>query len=195
MINDYILKTNILPKTFCKDILAQVNSNEWTTHDWYYPETKKYEHTVYDPQIQFADTLIEMQLFSFIKNGVKEYMEHIKKDPVINSEMLDQDSVVDVPGITNFSKPRFNKYSVGTLIHSHLDHIHSIFDGDYKGIPILTILFHLNDNYTGGEFVMRGEEIKLQAGDLVMFPSNFMYPHKVRKIKTGTRYTCVTWGF
>ena len=34
------------------------------------------------------------------------------------------------------------------------DHIHSIFDGNIKGIPVLSVVGLLNDNYEGGDFVM-----------------------------------------
>ena len=45
-----------------------------------------------------------------------------------------------------------------------------------KGIPILSCLGVLNDDYDGGEFVMFEDfEIKLEQGDLLIFPSNFLY--------------------
>ena len=40
----------------------------------------------------------------------------------------------------------------------HQDHIHSIFDGNEKGIPILSIVGNLNDDFEGSEFICRGQE-------------------------------------
>ena len=34
---------------------------------------------------------------------------------------------------------------------------------------------------------------KLNQGDVLIFPSNFLYPHKVNSIKKGTRYSFVSW--
>ena len=36
----------------------------------------------------------------------------------------------------------------------HCDHISSLFDGQIKGIPMLSVVGQLNDNFEGGEFVM-----------------------------------------
>ena len=47
----------------------------------------------------------------------------------------------------------------------HCDHIHSLFEGQKKGIPTMTFLAVLNDDYEGGEFIMWGdEEIKFKTG-------------------------------
>jgi predicted 2-oxoglutarate/Fe(II)-dependent dioxygenase YbiX len=75
----------------------------------------------------------------------------------------------------------------------HCDHINTLFDGQRKGIPILSVVGLMNDNYTGGEFIMCGKEIELMAGDLLVFPSVFMYPHMVNPVTTGVRYSLVSW--
>jgi predicted 2-oxoglutarate/Fe(II)-dependent dioxygenase YbiX len=52
-----------------------------------------------------------------------------------------------------------------------------------------------NDNYKGGEFVICGEELKLKAGSLLIFPSNYVYPHSVKPVISGTRYSFVSWAW
>jgi predicted 2-oxoglutarate/Fe(II)-dependent dioxygenase YbiX len=64
-----------------------------------------------------------------------------------------------------------------------------------KGIPILSVVGLLNDNYGGGEFMIRGKEVKLIRGDILIFPSNFIYPHEVKDITKGIRYSFVSWAF
>lgn len=91
---------------------------------------------------------------------------------------------------------RFNKYSENTKMAQHCDHIHSLFEGKEKGIPILSILGILNNDYKGGEFIMfEDQEIKLNKGDLLIFPSLFLYPHKVEPIKKGIRYSFISWAW
>jgi predicted 2-oxoglutarate/Fe(II)-dependent dioxygenase YbiX len=94
------------------------------------------------------------------------------------------------------SKIRFNRYDSNTQMRLHCDHIHTLFDGKDKGIPIMTSLGILNDDYTGGEFMMFGDlKLDLKAGDIVVFPSNFLYPHKVNPVLSGVRYSFVSWAW
>ena len=81
------------------------------------------------------------------------------------------------------------------MMREHYDHIHSIFDGQMKGVPIVSIVANLNEDYEGSEFYCRGKEIKLKTGDILLFPSNFMYPHEVKEATKGTRYSFVSWAF
>ena len=93
-----------------------------------------------------------------------------------------------------YTEVRFNRYNEDRLMALHCDHIHSLFDGERKGIPTMTCLTILNDEYEGGEFIMFDDlEIKLKAGDLLIFPATFLYPHKINPVKTGTRHTFVSW--
>jgi|TARA_R110000803_G_C11982509_1_gene320942 hypothetical protein len=56
----------------------------------------------------------------------------------------------------------------------------------------------INDEYEGGDFqftLANNEEviIKPKANSCIMFPSNFMFPHAIKKINSGTRYVAVGW--
>lgn len=91
---------------------------------------------------------------------------------------------------------RFNKYPAGSRMELHCDHIHSAFDGERKGVPVLSVLAGLSDpdEYTGGELVFFGnKKVELNKGDLMIFPSNFLYPHIVTPVLSGTRYSFVSW--
>ena len=33
----------------------------------------------------------------------------------------------------------------------------------------------------------------LKKGSVLMFPSNFMYPHEILEVTKGTRYSIITW--
>ena len=95
-----------------------------------------------------------------------------------------------------FTEVRFNRYSEDRLMALHCDHIHSLFDGVRKGIPTMTCLSILNEDYEGGEFIMFDDmEIKFKTGSTVVFPSIFLYPHKVLPVTKGVRYSCVSWAW
>jgi hypothetical protein len=93
-----------------------------------------------------------------------------------------------------FTAPRYNRYTKNQIMAKHCDHIHEVFDGTRKGIPILSVLVALDDDYEGGEFVMFDDHIvPMEAGSIVVFPSNFLYPHEVKPVIKGVRHTCVSW--
>ena len=84
------------------------------------------------------------------------------------------------------------KYKVGGLYHSHVDSSTDTF-------RTLSIIINLNDDYKGGDLIFTNQKsqpihrLKLGAGDIVFFPSNFLYPHAIEPITKGTRYSIVTW--
>lgn len=97
---------------------------------------------------------------------------------------------------SGYSGVRFNRYNKGEWMAPHCDHIQDLFDGDIKGIPILSIVGLLNDDFTGGEFMFFNEKIiDLKQGDVLIFPSNFLYPHGVQPVTKGCRYSFVSWVY
>ena len=95
-----------------------------------------------------------------------------------------------------YSRIRFNKYSEDRIMAEHCDHIQSMFDGKIKGIPSLSFVGQLNDDFVGGEFVMwQDTVIPMRKGTVIIFPSIFLYPHRVDAVKKGTRYSFVSWAY
>lgn len=90
--------------------------------------------------------------------------------------------------------PGINKYDVGQGMRSHVDHITAIFDGETKGIPTLSVVGLLNNDFDGGEFKFWDNyDINLEIGDIMIFPSNFLYKHQVDTVTRGIRYSFVSW--
>jgi len=64
----------------------------------------------------------------------------------------------------------------------------------------LSLIYFVNDNYEGGDLVFKliGTEeilkIDRKKNRLVVWPSNFMYPHSVTPVLKGTRYSVVSWA-
>jgi hypothetical protein len=97
-------------------------------------------------------------------------------------------------GWHGFTRLRFNRYNEGKRMDLHCDHIQHMFDGKRKGVPILSIVAALNNDYEGGDFIMFEDlPIRLEAGSYLIFPSNFLYPHKVNPVTKGERNTFVSW--
>ena len=74
----------------------------------------------------------------------------------------------------------------------HFDNIHHS-HGQQYGYPQVSALLFLNDGYEGGEFIVAKEKYKTKRGSAIIFPSNFMFPHEVKIITKGIRWSIVTW--
>jgi len=60
----------------------------------------------------------------------------------------------------------------------------------------VTIILNLNDDYEGGNLchIKDNHMMKMGKGDIIIFPANFMYPHRITPITSGTRYSVITWA-
>lgn len=100
--------------------------------------------------------------------------------------------------ITGGYLPRLNKYDIGERMELHQDHANSIFE-DSSGIPIVSMVGLINDDYEGGELVFHlGEERYVpdaKAGDIIIFPSCFPWKHESTEVTKGTKYSWVTWAW
>jgi len=81
----------------------------------------------------------------------------------------------------------FVKYGPGQHFQEHTDH-------GYSYNCVVSLVGYPNDDYEGGELEFRLQKLKIKprAGDLFVFPSNFMYPHKSLPVLSGTKYSIVT---
>jgi hypothetical protein len=79
------------------------------------------------------------------------------------------------------------KYGPGQHFQEHHDH-------GFSYNCVVSLVAFPNDNYEGGElaFSIQGVTIKPKAGDLYVFPSNYMYPHRAMPVTSGTKYSMVT---
>jgi hypothetical protein len=87
---------------------------------------------------------------------------------------------------------RISRYDTGGFMSSHVDNIHHS-HGQEWGYPQVSALLYLNDDYEGGEFIVGGKTFQTEKGSALIFPSNFIYPHEVKEIIRGARWSVVTW--
>jgi hypothetical protein len=183
-ITDYVkVYKNHLPSELCKSAVASLKKVNWEPH--YFNHAGSNTFTTYNDDLDFSfDTIPEKETID--KQVWFAIEQYIMKDFSSFSEWFS--------GWVGYSGVRFNKYDPQTRMKIHCDHIHTLFDGERKGIPILTVLGGLNDDYEGGElFMFKDHHIHLPAGAVVVFPSNFMFPHEVKPVKSGIRYSYVSW--
>ena len=96
-------------------------------------------------------------------------------------------STFNIPELQYWESTNFVKYKIGQHFAQHVDH-------GYSYNCTVSLVGWPNDDYEGGEleFGMWGLKIKPKSGDLVISPSNYMYPHASLPVLSGTKYSLVT---
>lgn len=184
LLNDYIkIYNNHFSDELCDKTLTELNSLNWHQHTFYNPKTDSTRAVSGSKELDVSHGLVSTkpELMDRVWEGINQYIIKDFAFPWFNTWC-------------GFTDIRFNRYEENRLMANHCDHINSMFDGTRKGIPTLTCLGLLNDDFEGGEFIMFEDElIQLSKGDLMIFPSNFLFPHRVQPVKKGVRNSFVAW--
>jgi predicted 2-oxoglutarate/Fe(II)-dependent dioxygenase YbiX len=180
-LKDYILVVpNIVPFKLCDAMLAEYKECD----DWVPAITasgkSNAERKCSNIGTSFSNIIeknketrqkLDQEMFTCAVNTIQEYKKQF------TNCTIEQDSGYDLL-----------KYEIGQFYTTHTD--------SFKDRPrAVSCSFALNDDYEGGEFAFFDRELKykLKKGSCIMFPSNFMYPHEIMPVTSGTRYSIVTW--
>ncbi|HEX8191444.1 MAG TPA: 2OG-Fe(II) oxygenase [Allosphingosinicella sp.] len=186
---DYIdVERGVIPREVCARVLQAIGSQPWQPNIWYDNASgKTYSENTLEPDALFASNELMQLLFPSIARATELYIEKCAYKGSARTERI----------VNYFSKMRFNRYGPGQVMRKHHDHIHAIFDGENKGIPVLSFVGNLNEDYDGGElaFFDGSTKFALKTGDICMFPSCFLYPHEVLQVTRGQRISFALWGW
>ena len=166
------IESGIIPKDTCKFVIDTIKNSLWSKHTW---GDDKDKNNTYSYSTKELDVLpitkdLEDILNPLISLSVKFYNDFIGEEKVSK--------------VTQFSPIRFNRYQKSQTMRKHCDHIRDLFEGEIRGIPILSIIINFNDDY----------KVNLGEGDIVIFPSLFLFPHRVEEVTENIRYSGVSWG-
>jgi predicted 2-oxoglutarate/Fe(II)-dependent dioxygenase YbiX len=181
-LNEYIIVIkNALTNPLCDAILEEFkNSNEW--------EDTVIGSGAVNKEVRNCQTIIISYPHVIEKN--KKIRFKLDKYVFASASKCIQDYNAKFPHckIEEDSGYELLKYPEGCFYTEHTD--------SFKAVPrAVSCSFILNDDFEGGEFAFFNRELKykLEKGDALMFPSNFMYPHEVMPVTKGTRYSIITW--
>ena len=181
------VEKGIIPAKLCDHIIQDTEKREWKPHTWYNAQANSFgsEETMeldvqgITPELQQLLTPIMIQAGTAY-NQKYAYLKCDRTQQIMNK----------------FSTIRFNRYKPGQIMRQHHDHIHSLFDGNEKGIPVLSFVLNLNDNYRGADlYFWQDHVVPLGKGDIIMWPSLFLFPHGVTEARDGMRYSAVSWAW
>jgi len=176
-INDYIVEfENIVPDYLIDTIFREYeNANEWEPTYIGKGIIDTSVRNVNSIQLSFHSTeirkAIDTELFNCAGDAIKKY-----------NELFPHAKIIEDSGY------ELLRYQIGQFYKQHTD--------SYKDRPrAVSCSFMLNDDYEGGEFAFFEGELKFKPkkGSVLMFPSNFMYPHEIMPVTQGVRYSIITW--
>jgi hypothetical protein len=196
-IEDYIfLKENFLEEDFCDHSVDILSKAPWQT-PWLVKPIEPQEQQV------SSDTPLESELldfnnlsYKFLQRDIKKIEDEIMRNiPDVLMEYLLNLKFDWLQEWTGYSGTKFNRYSLGQGMMKHWDNASHSFP-ELTGIAGLSTIGFLNDDYEGSDLIIC-EDIKIDTkkGNLVIFPSSFMYPHQVTLLTKGTRYSYVNWVY
>ena len=180
------VERGIIPANLCDYLVDAIEKNEWRPHTWYnnvqgtFGSEETMELDVQNITGEHQQLLTPFMIQAGAAYNAKYHFECERTMQIMNK----------------FSAIRFNRYSQGQIMRTHHDHIHSLYDGNEKGIPVLSFIGNLNDDYEGADLVFWDDYVvPLGKGDLVMFPSLFLFPHRVTEATKNKRYSFVSWAW
>lgn len=160
-----------------------VSPDAWESHYWGDHSGKKYIK---------EDNTKELESTAFVSSNNQLIMDTLYQYILKYMTELNHPTFNAWAGYT---KILFHRYKTNTCMLPHVDHIRTIFDGKTKGVPILSVVGQLNDGFKGGEFVILKKKFKMKAGDILIFPSNFIFLHEVAEVTKGTRLSFISWVY
>jgi hypothetical protein len=181
-IENYIkVYNNIINDDLCNTIVEEYeNSEEW--------ENISERYDVYHNSERNYDILTISIMESILKNVEKrKKIDEMIYEAISKSKELYEKEFeyLNIQVDTGFDLLRYKK---NFFYSQHTD--------DFKdGQRSIACSIQLNENYEGGEFAFFDRKILLkpEKSSIIMFPSNFMYPHEILPVTEGTRYSMVTW--
>ncbi len=177
-LTDYIFKKNIFPFNLCDEIVREYSNENFFRRNnsigtRNLGEINLSDYGLINKKNSYTRKKIENDIFNNIGNCIEEYVEMTQYHLPIKEDV---------------------GYSMRKMVQGDYYGKH---DDQAIGIDTtkLTITIVINDEFKGGNFTFFDEEIiyEFKKGDVIMFPSNFMYPHSVQPITEGVRYNLTTW--
>ena len=144
---------------------------------------KEIRNTNILPLERNSNSMSNVHWFNFLTKDICDILEFYKKDKKINDLQLKK--IMDMSIL---------KYDTGGFYLPHTDH-------SFSTPRTLTIIYFLNNDYVGGKLNFWNLEktkiigsVSAVPGRVVVFPSNFLFPHQIEKVSKGTRYTVIAWA-
>jgi predicted 2-oxoglutarate/Fe(II)-dependent dioxygenase YbiX len=184
MLQDYIkVFENIVPLDLCNALCNEfVNSDEWVD-----TAIGSYSETV-NKSIRSATAIAMSRQEVIDRNREVRAQLDASLFNAVGAAIQKYADLYPLSGITKDSGYELLRYETGQFFTQHTD-------SSEKYNRCISCSLVLNDEYEGGDFAFFDRKMisKTPKGSALLFPSNFMYPHEILPVTSGTRYSVVTW--
>lgn len=85
------------------------------------------------------------------------------------------------------------KYEEGQYYNNHYDMAPWKDTHEYN--RTFSIVLYLNEEFEGGRTIFPNKAYKPKAGQALIFPSNWCFPHRCEPVSSGTKLAAVTWYY
>jgi predicted 2-oxoglutarate/Fe(II)-dependent dioxygenase YbiX len=181
------LYKNIIPKEQCKDIINILEdkiSNSENTFYWKQAQINNKENNI-DSRNCFDFKYKREHLGNLMPYDQKLFDIHKTVEDYLNMALGHYQKSWNL--FVNYKEAfNFVKYGPNQYFKIHGDH------GPHYTCTVSAVVY-LNDDYEGGEidFIRQELKIKPSVGDIVLFPSNYVYEHASCEVTSGTKYSVV----
>lgn len=184
MLQDYIkVFENIVPLDLCDALCNEfANSDEWVD------TAIGSSYQMVNKSIRSATAIAMSRQEVIDRNREVRAQLDASLFNAVGSAIQKYSDLYPLSGITKDSGYELLRYETGQFFTQHTD-------SSEKYNRCISCSLVLNDDYEGGEFAFFDRKMiaKTPKGSALLFPSNFMYPHEILPVKSGTRYSVVTW--
>jgi len=175
------VKKGVLSKEQCQALINEYEqrANEAELEKCYHAVTNKMTTSTY----KRIELIPETENFNLIHNTINQTI----KDWIVYLDSFTSFHTAALKKSLRYSHMhRLMKYSEGEWIHPHVD---------WEEMIHGSCTVALNDDYEGGDFCFwNGKHtVKLEAGDVMIFPAGPMWVHEVMPITKGIRYSTNTF--
>jgi hypothetical protein len=179
---------NAIPADLCDEIIntLETNLNPNGLYRWQ-PAMVTEADDALETARKCVDFKISSKNLGTVNEGNKPFYDiHQKAFDVISPAVNDYGYYWGV-GIQYYESFNFVKYEgAGTHFKIHADHGPAY-------VTTVSVVAYINDDYEGGElyFPRFDLTIKPKKGDVVVFPSTYIYEHASNDMISGTKYSIV----
>jgi len=185
MIQDYIkVFDGVVPLDLCDALLDEFSDSQ----EWADTAVGPSHLGLVDKSVRSASIIGLSHQHVIDKN--KEVRSQLDKRlfDAVGSAIQQYSSAYPFAGISKDSGYEILRYQTGQFYVQHVD-------STINHNRSVSCSLILNDGYEGGEFAFFNREMIVNPpkGSALLFPSNFMFPHEILPVTSGTRYSVVTW--
>lgn len=185
-INKYIkVYENIFPLKALSNMVRYLNLIDFNSAEVVgHGVRKEIRNTKVYPLSRASEKMTDVHLASIIELALQNVFNQYVRDLKRKEDSTVWSKIIDIS---------FLKYEEGGHYNWHTDHC--------ADIPrTLSAIVILNNDYEGGDLCFRNPNgsgeftVEKKANSVVIWPSNFLYPHTVKPVIKGTRFSIVSWA-